>query len=275
MGNVSNITGNNGVEIPQLGLGVFLVEPNETQAVVAAALDVGYRHIDTAAAYNNEAEVGAAIADADLPRDELFITTKVWNLDQGHDRALGAFDLSLGKLGLDYLDLYLIHWPAPGRDRYVETWRAMEKILAEGRVRSIGVSNFGIEHLQRLIDETETVPAVNQVELHPNLPQRELRDFHAEHGIVTEAWSPLARGELLDDASVRRIADAHGKTPAQVLLRWHIELGNVVIPKSRTPERIAENIEVFDFELTPEDHETITALENGHRIGPHPDSFNG
>ena len=275
MGNVSNITGNNGVEIPQLGLGVFLVEPNETQAVVAAALDVGYRHIDTAAAYNNEAEVGAAIADADLPRDELFITTKVWNLDQGHDRALAAFDLSLGKLGLDYLDLYLIHWPAPGRDRYVETWRAMEKILAEGRVRSIGVSNFGIEHLQRLIDETETVPAVNQVELHPNLPQRELRDFHAEHGIVTEAWSPLARGELLDDASVRRIADAHGKTPAQVLLRWHIELGNVVIPKSRTPERIAENIEVFDFELTPEDHETITALENGHRIGPHPDSFNG
>jgi len=275
MGNVSNITGNNGVEIPQLGLGVFLVEPNETQAVVAAALDVGYRHIDTAAAYNNEAEVGAAIADADLPRDELFITTKVWNLDQGHDRALGAFDLSLGKLGLDYLDLYLIHWPAPGRDRYVETWRAMEKILAEGRVRSIGVSNFGIEHLQRLIDETETVPAVNQVELHPNLPQRELRDFHAEHGIVTEAWSPLARGELLDDASVRRIADAHGKTPAQVLLRWHIELGNVVIPKSRTPERIAENIEVFDFELTPEDHETIAALENGHRIGPHPDSFNG
>jgi len=275
MGNVSNITGNNGVEIPQLGLGVFLVEPNETQAVVAAALDVGYRHIDTAAAYNNEAEVGAAIADADLSRDELFITTKVWNLDQGHDRALAAFDLSLGKLGLDYLDLYLIHWPAPGRDRYVETWRAMEKILAEGRVRSIGVSNFGIEHLQRLIDETETVPAVNQVELHPNLPQRELRDFHAEHGIVTEAWSPLARGELLDDASVRRIADAHGKTPAQVLLRWHIELGNVVIPKSRTPERIAENIEVFDFELTPEDHETITALENGHRIGPHPDSFNG
>ncbi|MBA2310123.1 MAG: aldo/keto reductase [Pseudonocardiales bacterium] len=275
MGNVSNITGNNGVEIPQLGLGVFLVEPNETQAVVAAALDVGYRHIDTAAAYNNEAEVGAAIADADLPRDELFITTKVWNLDQGHDRALAAFDLSLGKLGLDYLDLYLIHWPAPGRDRYVETWRAMEKILAEGRVRSIGVSNFGIEHLQRLIDETETVPAVNQVELHPNLPQRELRGFHAEHGIVTEAWSPLARGELLDDASVRRIADAHGKTPAQVLLRWHIELGNVVIPKSRTPERIAENIEVFDFELTPEDHETITALENGHRIGPHPDSFNG
>ena len=275
MGNVSNITGNNGVEIPQLGLGVFLVEPNETQAVVAAALDVGYRHIDTAAAYNNEAEVGAAIAEAGLPRDELFITTKVWNLDQGHDRALAAFDLSLGKLGLDYLDLYLIHWPAPGRDRYVETWRAMEKILAEGRVRSIGVSNFGIEHLQRLIDETETVPAVNQVELHPNLPQRELRDFHADHGIVTEAWSPLARGELLDDASVRRIADAHGKTPAQVLLRWHIELGNVVIPKSRTPERIAENIEVFDFELTPEDHETITALENGHRIGPHPDSFNG
>jgi 2,5-diketo-D-gluconate reductase A len=275
MANVANITLNNGVEIPQLGFGVFLVEPHETQVAVRTALEVGYRHIDTAAAYNNEAEVWAAVADSGIPRKELFITTKVWNLDQGHDRTLAAFDRSLGKLGMEYVDLYLIHWPAPGRDSYVETWRAMEKILAEGRTRAIGVSNFGVEHLQRLVDETDTVPAVNQIELHPNLPQRELREFHAQHGIVTEAWSPLARGGLLDDPAVRRIAKEHAKTPAQVLLRWHIELGRVVIPKSVTPERIAENFDVFDFELTPADHEAIAALDNGARIGPHPDRFNG
>jgi 2,5-diketo-D-gluconate reductase A len=243
--------------------------------VVRTALEVGYRHIDTAAAYNNEAEVGAAVAESGIPRNELFITTKVWNLDQGHDRTLAAFDRSLGELEMDHVDLYLIHWPAPGRDSYVETWRAMEKIRAEGRTRAIGVSNFGVEHLQRLIDETDTVPAVNQIELHPNLPQRELREFHAQHGIVTEAWSPLARGGLIDYPAVLQIAHEHGKTSAQVLLRWHIEIGNVVIPKSRTPERIAENFEVFDFELTPADHDAIAALDNGARIGPHPDRFNG
>lgn len=275
MSDIPQIPMNNGVEIPQLGLGVFLVTDAETRSAVATALEVGYRSIDTAAAYHNEEQVGDAVKASGLPREDLFVTTKLWNTEQGFDATLAAFDASLRRLDLDYLDLYLIHWPAPRQDRYVESWRAMQKILAEGRVRSIGVSNFTPAHLRRLIDETDTVPALNQVELHPNLPQRELRAFHAEHGIVTEAWSPLARGELLGDPTVRRIAEGHGKTAAQVLLRWHLHLGNVVIPKSRTPERIAENIDVFDFELDPADMEAINGLENGQRIGPDPDRFEG
>jgi 2,5-diketo-D-gluconate reductase A len=270
---VPNTVLNNGVEIPQLGFGVFLVPPGETEKSVAAALEAGYRHIDTAKLYDNEEEVGAAIATSGLPREEVFVTTKLWNGDQGYDSALKAFDASLERLGFDYVDLYLIHWPTPARDRYVDTWRAFEKIAAEGRARAIGVSNFQVPHLQRLIDETGTVPAVNQVELHPNLVQAQLRAFHAEHGIVTEAWSPLARGGLLQDPAITQLAQKYGRTPAQVILRWHLQIGNVVIPKSVTPSRIAENIDVFGFELEPDDVAAIGDLDRGGRIGPDPDTF--
>ena len=267
---------NTDAKIPQLGFGVFQVPPEDTAETVKLALDAGYRSIDTAAAYGNEEGVGRAIADSGLDRDELFITTKLWNDKQGRQSALREFDASLGRLGLEYVDLYLIHWPVPSQDLYVETWRAFEEIHADGRARAIGVSNFEPEHLERLLDETEVVPALNQIELHPRLPQPELRELHQEHGILTEAWSPLAQGELLDDPAVKEIAEAHGRTPAQVILRWHIELGNVVIPKSVTPERISENIEVFDFELTPEQLERFAGLDSGDgRVGPHPASFGG
>jgi len=265
---------NTGAEIPQLGFGVFQVPPEDTAETVRIALDAGYRSIDTAAAYGNEEGVGQAIADSGLDRDELFITTKLWNNDQGRQSALRACDASLERLGLDYVDLYLVHWPAPSQDLYVDTWRAFEEIHADGRARAIGVSNFQIAHLERLFDETEVVPALNQIELHPRLQQPELRDFHQEHGILTEAWSPLAQGELLDDRIVAEIAEAHGRTPAQVILRWHVETGNVVIPKSVTPERIRENIEVFDFELSSEETDRIAGLGSGDgRVGPHPESF--
>ncbi|WP_199430913.1 aldo/keto reductase [Qaidamihabitans albus] len=273
MGEVPTITLNNGVRIPQLGFGVFQVPPEETAEAVRHALRTGYRSIDTAAAYRNEEGVGAAIRDADIARDELFITTKLWNADQGYDATLRAFDESMRKLGLDQLDLYLIHWPLPKRDNYVATWRAFEKLYADGRIRAIGVSNFQIDHLRRLFDETDTVPAVNQIELHPNLPQAELREFHAEHGIATEAWSPLAQGGLLGDPALGEVARKHGRTPAQVVLRWHIQLGNIVIPKSVTPARIAENIDVFGFTLDEEDLAVLAKLENGSRVGPHPDQF--
>jgi len=273
MSSVPTIALNNGVDIPQLGFGVFLVPPGETEASVTTALETGYRHIDTARIYDNEGEVGAAIAKSGIARDELFVTTKLWNADQG--RAAAAFDASLERLGLDHVDLYLIHWPVPSGDRYVESWKALEEIAASGRARAIGVSNFQIPHLQRLIDETGTVPAVNQVELHPNLVQAELRAFHAEHGIATEAWSPLARGGLLDDPEVGKIAAKHGRTPAQVILRWHLQIGNVVIPKSVTPSRIAENLDVLGFELDADDVAAIEALDSGTRIGPNPDEFTG
>lgn len=272
---VPNIALNDGVEIPQLGFGVFLVPPGETKASVAEALRVGYRHIDTARIYDNEREVGEAIAESGVPRDELFVTTKVWNADQGRDATLAALDASLERLGLDTLDLYLIHWPTPARDRYVDTFRALVELRDSGRVRSVGVSNFQVPHLQRVIDETGVVPSVNQVELHPNLTQEPLRAFHAEHGIATEAWSPLARGGLLDDPVVGKIAAAHGRTPAQVILRWHLQLGNIVIPKSVTPSRIAENLDVFGFALSDDDVAALSALDTGSRIGPDPDEFNG
>ncbi len=266
---------NNGVAIPQLGFGVFLVPPGETEVAVATALETGYRHIDTARLYDNEGEVGAAIAKSGIPRDELFVTTKVWNSDQGYDATLAAFDKSLERLGFDYVDLYLIHWPLPKVDRYVDTWRALEKLATEGRSRAIGVSNFQIAHLQRLIDETGTVPAVNQVECHPHLTQAPLRAFHAQHGIATEAWSPLARGgAVLSDARVGAIAARHGKSPAQVILRWHLQVGNVVIPKSVTPSRIAENLDVFDFALADDELAAVEALNTDSRIGPDPDRFN-
>ena len=262
---------NDGRTIPQLGLGVYKVADDRTADTVRVALEAGYRHVDTAALYRNEAGVGKGIRQAGIPRDELFITTKVWNDRHGYDETLRAFDESLGLLGLDRVDLYLIHWPAPKQDRYVETWRALERIAADGRATSIGVSNFEPHHLDRLLAESGVTPAVNQVELHPWLPQTELRAYDAAHGILTEAWSPLARGRVLGNPVLDGLAAKHGRTPAQVVLRWHLELGNVVIPKSVTPERIRENLDVFRFTLDADDMAAIAGLESGERTGLHPD----
>jgi len=273
MPQIPTVTLNNGVEIPQLGFGVFQVPDDETAAAVTTALDTGYRSIDTAAIYDNERGVGQAIADSGIARDELFITTKLWNTEHGYDNTLRAFDASLNKLGLDHVDLYLIHWPVPSADKYLQTWAAFERLLADGRTRSIGVSNFQPPHLRRLLDQGGTVPVVNQIELHPVLQQATLRELHTEQGIVTEAWSPLAQGELLGTPEIIKIAAKHSKTPAQVILRWHLQLGNVVIPKSVTPSRIRENIEVFDFELDGEDLDAVADLDQAHRIGPDPDTF--
>ncbi|MGH3794773.1 MAG: aldo/keto reductase [Pseudonocardiaceae bacterium] len=264
---------NNGRQMPQLGFGVFLVPPEDTERVVSTALEAGYRSIDTAAAYRNEKGVGKAIASCGLPRDEVFVTTKLWNADHGYDQALRAFDRSAKRLGLDTVDLYLIHWPVPSADRYVETWKALEKLAAEGRVGAIGVSNFGPEQLQRLLAETGTVPTVNQVELHPYFQQAELRAMHAEHGIVTEAWSPLGQGQVLGDATIVGLAEKYGVTPAQVVLRWHLQMGHIVIPKSVTPQRIRENLDVFGFELAHDDLAAIADLETDRRIGPDPATF--
>ncbi|MFF3001907.1 aldo/keto reductase [Kitasatospora sp. NPDC057940] len=265
---------NNGVEMPQLGFGVFQVPDDETTAAVTSALEAGYRSIDTAAIYGNETGVGRALAASGLPREDLFVTTKLWNADQGYDATLRAFDASLAKLGLAYLDLYLIHWPTPARDLYSDSWRAVERLASEGRIRAAGVSNFQPAHLQRLLDDSRLVPAVNQVELHPGLQQAELRAFHAEHGIATEAWSPLAQGAVLDDPAITAIAARTGKSAAQVVLRWHLQLGNIVIPKSVTPARIRQNLDVFDFRLTDEDMAAIAATDRDLRTGPHPDQFN-
>jgi 2,5-diketo-D-gluconate reductase A len=264
---------NNGVEMPQVGFGVFQVPPDEVIEPVATALQAGYRLIDTAAAYQNEDGVGKAIADSGIARDELFITTKLWNADHGRDRTLRAFDESLSKLGVDVIDLYLIHWPVPSKDLYVETWQALEQIYSEGRARAIGVSNFTERHLNRLLQETEVVPALNQVELHPRFPQDELRAFHDQHAIITEAWSPIGQGQgLLDDPVIVGIAERIGRSPAQVVLRWHIQRGTVVIPKSVTPERIRSNIQLFDFELEQADMAALSGLA-GKRIGPDPEKF--
>jgi diketogulonate reductase-like aldo/keto reductase len=274
MTNVPHITLNNGVEIPQLGFGTWQISTEDAQPIVEHALATGYRHVDTAAAYGNEAEVGAALKTSGIPRDELFVTTKLWNADQGFDQTLKAFETSMEKLGLDTLDLYLIHWPLPRNDRYLDSWRAFERLLAEGRVRAIGVSNFQQDHLQRVLDEAEIVPAVNQIELHPFLTQKALDAFGREHGIVTEAWSPLAQGgDLLTDATVTAIAGRVGKTPAQVVLRWHLQKGHVIFPKSVTPKRVDENFDVLDFELTGEDLTAIDGLNRNERTGPDPDAF--
>jgi 2,5-diketo-D-gluconate reductase A len=270
-GAVPDVTLNNGVRMPQLGFGVFQVGNDEARAAVATALECGYRSIDTAALYGNEHGVGVAVRASGIPREELFVTTKLWNADHGAGRVLPAFERSLDKLGLDYVDLYLIHWPVPSRDRFVETWEAFQGLYAEGRLRAIGVSNFTPPQLTRLLEETAVVPAVNQVELHPGFQQPELRAFHREHGIATEAWSPLGQGAALTHPVITRLAERHEKTPAQVVLRWHLDLGNVVIPKSVTPGRIRENFSVFDFALTAEDARQIAGLESGHRIGPDPD----
>lgn len=265
---------NDGHAIPQFGLGVFLTPPAETAQAVAAALALGYRHIDTAAIYGNEAGVGEALRGSGLARESVFLTTKLWNADQGHASALQALDASLARLGTDYVDLYLIHWPCPGRGRFVESWQALIEARAQGKVRSIGVSNFRIEDLERIIAVTGVVPAVNQIELHPRLPQAELRAWHAAHGIVTEAWSPLARGnDLLAEPMLADLAARHGKTVAQVILRWHIQLGLVVFPKTVHPARMAENLDIFDFSLDASEMEAITGLQTGKRIGPDPAHF--
>lgn len=274
MANVPTVTFNNGLEFPQLGFGMWQVPPEDVQKVVSTAFEVGYRSIDTAAAYRNEEGVGRAVRGSGLRREDVFVTTKLANPDQGYESALAAFDASIERLGLDYVDLYLIHWPLPAKDLYVETWRAFEKLHADGRIRSIGVSNFHSPHLDRLAQETDVTPVLNQVELHPNLPQKQLRDYHAKHGIATEAWSPLAaRNNLVDDPTITQLAADLGKTPGQVILRWHIQLGNVVIPRSVTPERIRSNFEIFDFELSDEQMAAIDRLDNGRRTGGDPDTF--
>ncbi|MFB7511726.1 aldo/keto reductase [Streptomyces sp. NPDC056144] len=261
--------------MPQLGFGVWQVPDAEAAAAVGTAIEAGYRSIDTAAIYENERGTGQAVAASGVPREELFITTKLWNSEQGYDSTLRAFDASLDKLGLDYVDLYLIHWPVPAKDAYVDTYRALEKINADGRARAVGVSNFLPEHLERLLGETSVVPAVNQIELHPHLQQAASREVHARHGIATEAWSPLGQGKgLLEVPAIVAIANKHGRSPAQVVLRWHLQTGNVVIPKSVTPSRIRENIDVFDFELDAEDMAAIAALNEDRRIGPNPGEFN-
>ena len=272
---MQTVTLNNGVVMPQLGFGVWQVPDGEAHRAVATALQAGYRSIDTAKLYFNEEGVGRAIAESGIPRDELFITTKLWNDEHDYDKALRAFDASMARLGLDYLDLYLIHWPVPRQDKYADAWRALCSLAGDGRARAIGVSNFTQAHLTRIIEDSGVVPAVNQVELHPRFAQAPLRAFDAGHGIATEAWSPLGQGKgLLDDPVLAKIAAAHGRTPAQVVLRWHLQLGNVVIPKSVTASRIAENIDVFGFELSGDDIAAIDGLDAGGRIGPDPDKMN-
>lgn len=265
----------NGVRMPQLGFGVWRIPPDETEQIVRTALDVGYRSIDTAALYGNEEGVGRAVRAAvssGLAREDVFVTSKVWNDRHGHDETLAAFDESFDRLGLDYVDLYLIHWPVPSRDLYVDSFRALASLVDEGRVRAVGVSNFQPEHIRRLVDEVGVTPAVNQVELHPYLQQGDLREFHRRAGVVTEAWRPLAHGgELLAEPTVAALADKYGRTPAQVVLRWHIQLGVVVIPKSATPSRIRSNFEVFDFELADDDMTSLAELDRGKRLGMHPD----
>jgi 2,5-diketo-D-gluconate reductase A len=262
------------VTIPQLGLGVFQTPAAETERVVLTAFEAGYRHVDTAAIYRNEEGVGRAVASSGLARDEVFVTTKLWNDNQGRDRAPRALAASLERLGLDHVDLYLIHWPAPKNDKYVETWETLLELQQEGLARAVGVSNFQVGHLERIIEATGVSPAINQIELHPWLQQAELRAFGAQARIATEAWSPLAKGgERLADPVLKEIAEAYDKSVAQVILRWHVQLGNVVIPKSVTPERIAANIDVFDFALSDDDLARIAALDEGDRTGFDPDTF--
>jgi len=261
------------VSIPQFGLGVFQVPPDKTFENVTHALNVGYRHIDTARAYQNEAQVGQAVKSSDLSREELFLTTKLWNSDQV--KPIDTLKQSLKLLETEYVDLYLIHWPAPGHDHYVQAWEGLVEAQKQGLARAIGVSNFQAEHLRKIIDATGVTPAVNQIELHPYLTQHGLRREHSDRGIVTEAWSPLAQGAVLDDPVITEIAAAHNRTAGQIVLRWHVELGNVVFPKSMTPSRIEENIDIFDFELSAEEVERIEALDRGMRTGPDPDTFNG
>lgn len=269
------VTLNNGVNMPQLGFGVWQVPDEEATPAVAKALEVGYTSIDTAMIYKNEAGVGKAIKESGIDREKLFITTKVWNADQGYEQTLKAFDASLERLGLDYIDLYLIHWPTPHYDQYIETYKALEKLYNDGRVRAIGVCNFDIDHLERLLDECDITPVLNQVECHPYFAQNELKDFCAKHNIYVEAWSPLDQGgEVLTDEVIEKIAKAHDKTTAQVVLRWHLQNNTIVIPKSVTPSRIEENFDVFDFELSDEEMDAINRLDRNQRRGAKPSEMN-
>ncbi len=277
MSTVPDITLNDGNTIPQLGFGVFQIKPKDTAKAVSEALEIGYRHIDTAEMYGNEKEVGEAIRSSGLDRGEVFVTSKLSNGAHEPQDARKAFDRTLSALGFDYVDLFLIHWPLPTRygGDFVSTWKTLEEFHSDGRSRSIGVSNFQIEHLERLAAETEVVPAVNQIEVHPYLPNQAVRSYDREHGIATEAWSPIAKGRVLDDPTITEIAEKVGRTPAQAVLRWHIQRGDIVFPKSVTPSRMKENFEIFDFELGSEDMDAISALDRGERgrTGPHPDKF--
>ena len=271
---VPTIRLNDGRPMPQLGFGVWQVPNHEAKSIVTEAIAAGYRSIDTAAVYGNEEGVGEAVRAASVPREELFITTKLWNNNHGYDAALAAFDESLARLKLDFVDLYLVHWPLPRGEAYLDAWRALIRLREDGRAKSIGVSNFTIPHLKRLMEETGVAPVLNQIELHPGFQQRELRGFHAEHGIATESWSPLGKGALMADETLARIGRNYGKTPAQVILRWHLDNGLIAIPKSATPARIRENIDVFDFTLAPEDMRALAALDDkAGRVGPNPDLF--
>jgi 2,5-diketo-D-gluconate reductase A len=277
MSEVPTVTLNDAMSIPQLGFGVFQIPPADTAAAVRAALDAGYRHIDTAEMYQNEKQVGHGVRDSGLNRGDVFITSKLNNGFHRPADARHAFDRTLADLGVDYVDLFLIHWPLPTLydGDFVATWEVLEEVHRDGRARSIGVSNFQVAHLKRLLDESDTVPAVNQVEAHPYLTNAEVRDYGRSHGIATEAWSPIAKGAVLDDPVIARVAAKVGRTPAQVVLRWHIQRGDIVFPKSTTPQRIRENFQIFDFELDADDVEMITALDRGEdgRTGPHPDTF--
>jgi 2,5-diketo-D-gluconate reductase A len=277
MNAVPNITLNDGNAIPQLGFGVFQIEPRDTAKAVSEALEVGYRHIDTAEMYGNEKEVGEAIRASGLDRDDVFVTSKLNNGSHEPHDAREAFDTTLSELGFDHVDLFLIHWPLPTLydGDFVSTWRTLEEFHRDGRATSIGVSNWQIEHLERLAAETDIVPAVNQIEVHPYLTNNAVREYDREHQIATEAWSPIAQGQVLDDPTITQIAYKVGKTPAQVVLRWHVQRGDIVFPKSVTPSRMKENFELFDFEIEPADMDAITALDRGEdgRTGPNPDTF--
>jgi len=277
VGPIPSITLNNGQAIPQFGFGVFQIPPKDTAAAVSTALEAGYRHIDTAEMYGNEAEVGEAVAASGLDRGEVFITSKLNNDAHEPEAAREAFDATLKALGVDYVDLFLIHWPLPARygGDFVSTWQTLEEFYREGRARSIGVSNFQPQHLRRLHGETDIIPAVNQIEVHPYLTQDDVRAFCADHQIAVEAWSPLGKGGVLDDPVIGRIAERIGKTPAQVVLRWHIQRGDIVFPKSVTKKRVKENIDIFDFELSGADVNDITLLNKNERTGPDPDKFTG